>query len=66
MDVTKESVKLLPDRKIQELEHDLLVDFIDDLSGSTHLSTQYELVKKERQRRNLKKLPSLNGNINLL
>ena len=64
--ITETSVKLLTDKQIQHLEHDILVDICDDLSGSLFLSKKHDIVKAERISRGLEEAKQLNGNFNLL
>jgi hypothetical protein len=47
------------DRNIQELEHDFLCDVWNDVSGSLYFNEMYQIFSKEREKRNLEKLPQL-------
>jgi hypothetical protein len=61
MEYTEKKIKALSNKELQYLEHDNSVDCINDLSGSLHFFKIYNWVKAEMKKRNLKKLPKLNG-----
>ncbi len=56
-----QDIKLLNDKELLEKEHDLEVDIIHDLSGNLELDNIYDELVKEIKKRNLIKLPRLNG-----
>lgn len=61
MKYTNKLIQKLSDYDLQCLEHDNEVDFIDDLSASDYIQNVYKWCNEEMKKRNLEKLPRLNG-----
>jgi len=56
-----EQIKKLNNKELLELEHDTLVDCIDDLSGNLEIFELHNKLLEEIENRKLNKLPRLNG-----
>ena len=61
MNYTKELIDNLSDYDLQCLEHDNEVDYLDDLTASDYLKNVDTWCNEELKKRNLPKLPRLNG-----